>query len=346
MITRPLTPGTAITGALAAAFVVATLPAVGAAQRADAAAPVAQQSAFVIPAWAYPIVPAPPAGATTPAPDSVTPLHVPGSARGYTAAWLADFNRVADWFPNDHPSMPEIVAHGRKPAILACGTCHLPDGQGRPENATLAGLTEAYIREQLADFKAGRRHGLIDAYAPIPGMVRIASNLTDDEAAAAAAYFSKLRLRPHARVIESATAPKTHVVNWIRMADADGAREPLGTRIVEVPASEERHERRDTRLTYYAYVPPGSIARGRAIALPARDSVTQPCMRCHGPDLRGVGVVPPLAGRSPSYIVRQLVAFRTGARSSDAAAPMRAEVAPLSIEQMIAVAAYAGSLRP
>jgi len=317
---------------------------VATAQRPADPSTVVQQSAFTIPAWAYPITPAAPAGA--PAPDSVRLLHVPGSARGYTAASIADFNRVADWFPRAHPPLPDIVAHGRKPAVLACGTCHLPDGQGRPENAMLAGLPEAYIREQLADFKAGTRRGVIDAYAPIPGMVRIASNLTDDEAAAAAAYFSKLRLRPHARVIESATAPKTHVVSWIRMADANGAREPLGLRIIEVPASEERHERRDTRLTYYAYVPPGSIARGRAIATPSRDSVTQPCVRCHGPDLRGVGMIPPLAGRSPSYLVRQLVAFRSGARSSAAAAPMRAEVAPLSIEQMIAVAAYAGSLKP
>ena len=326
------------------ALALAAIATTAAAQRPAAPPAVVQQGAFVVPEWAYPITP--PAPANAPAPDSVTPLHVPGSRRGYTAASIADFNRVADWFPSAHPPMPDIVAHGRKPAILACGSCHLPDGQGRPENATLAGLPEAYIREQLADFKAGRRRGLVDAYAPIPGMIRIASNLTDDEAAAAAAYFSTLRLRPHAKIRESTTAPKTHVVSWIRMADADGAREPLGQRIVEVPASAERHERRDTRLTYYAYVPPGSIARGRAIATPGRDSVTQPCVRCHGPDLRGAGIAPPLAGRSPSYIVRQLVAFRTGARSSDAAAPMRAEVAPLSIEQMIAVAAYAGSLKP
>lgn len=327
---------------LAAVSIAPLVPAGG--QHPATPAPVVQQSAFVVPAWAFPITP--PAPPDAPPPDSLRLLHVPGSAAGYTEAWLADLNRIADWFPKDHPAMPDVVAHGRRPAVLACGSCHLPDGQGRPENAMLAGLTEAYIREQLADFKAGRRRSAVDAYGPAARMAALASNLTDEEAAAAAAYFSQLRLRPHARIVESKTAPKTHVVNWIRVADSDGARETLGQRIVEVPASGERHERRDTRLTYYAYVPVGSIARGRAIATPSRDSVTQPCIRCHGPELRGVGIIPPLAGRSPSYLVRQLVAFKIGARSSDAAAPMRAEVAPLTIEQMIAVAAYAGSLRP
>ena len=62
--------------------------------------------------------------------------------------------------------------------------------------------------------------------------------------------------------------------------------------------------------------------------------------------LRVVDAVPPIAGRYPTYIVRQLVAFKTGARSTPASQPMQSVVARLSVEEMIAVAAYAASLRP
>jgi cytochrome c553 len=44
--------------------------------------------------------------------------------------------------------MPNIVAHGSGDA-WACAYCHLPNGQGRPENPPLAGLPVAYIAEQV-----------------------------------------------------------------------------------------------------------------------------------------------------------------------------------------------------
>jgi cytochrome c553 len=56
--------------------------------------------------------------------------------------------------------------------------------------------------------------------------------------------------------------------------------------------------------------------------------------------------VPPLAGRSPSYLLRQLLAFNTGTRSSAAGAPMRAVATTLTLADMIAAAAYAGTLTP
>jgi hypothetical protein len=37
-------------------------------------------------------------------------------------------------------------------------------------------------------------------------------------------------------------------------------------------------------------------------------------------NLQGVGLIPPLAGRLPTYILRQLLAFKTGARGCDWAA--------------------------
>jgi cytochrome c553 len=92
-------------------------------------------------------------------------------------------------------------------------------------------------------------------------------------------------------------------------------------------------------------VPPGSLDRGKAIAR-SGGGVTLACASCHGEGLRGVGLVPPLAGRSPTYLLRQLVAFRTGARAGPGGQPMQPVVAPLGIRQMIDVAAYAASLPP
>jgi cytochrome c553 len=40
---------------------------------------------------------------------------------------------------------------------------------------------------------------------------------------------------------------------------------------------------------------------------------TVPCGMCHGPDWRGLGPIPGIAGRSPSYLARQLYDFQRGA---------------------------------
>jgi cytochrome c553 len=115
---------------------------------------------------------------------------------------------------------------------------------------------------------------------------------------------------------------------------------------VEYPLELRRHELHDPMAAYVAYVPKGSIARGRALAAGAPSRGVTGCRSCHGPALRGVGLVPPIAGRSPSYLLRQLIAFRTGARDTPAGAPMREFAARLSLEDMVGAAAYAGSLRP
>ena len=108
----------------------------------------------------------------------------------------------------------------------------------------------------------------------------------------------------------------------------------------------ERHELRDATTTFVAYVPIGSIRAGKRIATtPSKNPVTT-CTTCHGPNLRGLGAAPPIAGRSPSYLFRQLYGFKNGHRGGDISAPMQATVSKLSIDDMIAAAAYAGSLRP
>jgi cytochrome c553 len=217
---------------------------------------------------------------------------------------------------------------------------------GRPENATLAGLPESYIIAQMAAFRDSSRRNPSSGWVPGSSMHAVAMNATDAEVASAARYFSGLRFTPRARVIEAARIPQMRQAAFVYARVKGAGTEPLGNRIVEGPPDLERHELRDDGMTYIAYVPPGSIARGRSIATTGPNGLATACVTCHGPKLAGVGLVPPLAGRYPTYIVRQLVAFKSGSRSTPASQPMQAVVAQLSVEQMIAVAAYAASLRP
>ena len=124
-----------------------------------------------------------------------------------------------------------------------------------------------------------------------------------------------------------------------------GAREPIGQLVIEVPENLEQFENRDTRSRFIAYVPPGSVARGEALAagVPGR---TDRCAICHGADLKGLAGIPPIAGRSPSYAVRQLYDFQSGARNGAAAALMKPVVANLTIDDMVALAAYLSSQKP
>jgi cytochrome c553 len=62
--------------------------------------------------------------------------------------------------------------------------------------------------------------------------------------------------------------------------------------------------------------------------------------------LKGVGDIPPIAGRSPTYIVRQLHEFQSGGRSASASSLMKQAVENLSQIDMIALAAYVASLSP
>lgn len=73
---------------------------------------------------------------------------------------------------------------------------------------------------------------------------------------------------------------------------------------------------------------------------------TTQCGTCHGADLKGLGPVPGLAGRSPSYLVRQLYDMQHGARKGTWTELMKPVVAKLSDEDMIAIAAYTASLQP
>ena len=107
--------------------------------------------------------------------------------------------------------MPGIVARSREPRVYACGYCHLPNGAGRPENASLAGLSANYIKAQLIAFREGKRNGSEPRRAPQTNMIAIAKALTDAEIEESAAYFASLPPVSFLKVVESPTVPKTVV---------------------------------------------------------------------------------------------------------------------------------------
>src|SRR5258708_7877641 len=186
-------------------------------------------------AWAYgfpqPGAPAAPAaeGRTGQAAPDTSPKGLAGSTLEFTLAQIRDGFGPADWFPDSHPKMPEIVAHGRRPDVRACALCHYPNGKGRAENAPIAGYPVAYFIQQMNDFKSGNRK-----------------------------------------------------------------------------SAEPSETLRDPRSGFIAYTPPGSVKKGEALAAS--------CGTCHDADLKGLGPVPGIAGRSPSYLVRQMYDMQAGAR--------------------------------
>lgn len=297
------------------------------------------------PDWAYAINPPTDATAAPAKTPDATPRHVPGSTAAFTDQQISDLFNPPDWHPNDHPAMPDVVSRGRAPDVFACGYCHLPNGQGRPENASLAGLPVPYIVQQLANFKSGLRKSSEPRHAPTSAMINYETKANEKEILAAAQYFSALRPRAWIRVVETETVSKTHVAGWMLVPSDGGGMEPIGQRIVETPENLERTELRDDHSGFVAYVPVGSVKRGEALAT-GGVSKTLRCATCHGRDLKGHGDVPALAGRSPSYVVRQLYDIQNGARAGAAVHPMKAVVTKLTIDDMAAIAAYTASLNP
>jgi cytochrome c553 len=297
------------------------------------------------------VLPPPAAPAPPPVQDNVKLLSVPGSKFQFTRAQVANRHAPADWFPEDHPAMPDIVAHGKEtttPVVFACGLCHYPNGKGRPENANVTGLTYEYIVQQLTDFKNGARKTSDPRKLNTGLMAGFAKNMTDDEIKAAAKYFAAIPSTPWIKVVESDTVPKTRpqAGMFLTLEGADAGTEPLGQRIIETPVNVEHTEYlRNPRSGFTAYVPPGSLKKGESLAKTGDGKVTA-CTVCHGPDLRGVGPVPTIAGRSPSYVGRQLYDMASGNRAGAWTPLMVPVVNKLTADDMLNVSAYLASLQP
>jgi cytochrome c553 len=294
------------------------------------------------PAWAYPVNPPD----FKPPPDDGKPRQVPDSSASYSVPQTRDRFLAPDWHPADHPAMPEIVARGRKPDVFACGFCHRADGPGGPENASLAGLSVGYIKQQMADFKNGVRKTSVPQRGPPQSMIALARAASDEEIQASAEYFAALKPSPIIKVVETGAVPKTYVAGWF-LADArSGESEPTGSRIIEVPEDVVQFENRDARSRFIAYVPVGSIRQGEELAAKGTAGAATRCALCHGPGLDGVADVPGIAGRSPSYIVRQLYDLKHGARAGSGSELMKPVVEAMTTDDMLALAAYAASLAP
>ena len=299
-----------------------------------------------LPYWAYAADPSPATSHAEPKFVDGTPQHVQGNEAAFTLSQSGDLLNTPDWHPVGHPSMPEVVAHGRKPNVYACGYCHLPNGQGRPENSSLAGLPADYIVQQMADFKSGWRKRSDPRLPPITLMIGVAAHADEKEIQAAAAYFSGLKPKAWIRVVETSAVPQTHVAGRMLVVSEPVVMEPIGQRIIETPENLERTELHDDASGFIAYVPMGSLKKGEALVMTGGAGKTMQCAACHGPDLKGLGNVPSIADRSPSYIVRQLYDIQIGARAGAATQAMKATVEKLTVDDMVSIAAYTASLLP
>jgi cytochrome c553 len=316
------------------------------------------QAADAPPPWAYgftspppPNVPPPNLNAPPAPQDNVKQLSVPGSKLTFTRAQVANRYGPADWYPEDHPSMPDIVAHGREaanPTIFACSLCHYPNGKGRPENANVTGLSYEYIVQQLTDFRNGARKTSDPRKGNTGRMAGFAKAMTDDEIKAAAKYFSAIPATPWIKVVEADTVPKTKPVGgmFLTLEGNEAGMEPLGNRIIETPVNAEATEYlRDSRSPFIAYVPPGSVKKGEILVTTGAGKITA-CTACHGVDLKGLGPVPRIAGRSPSYLARQLYDMQHGNRTGAWTPLMAPVVSKLTEDDLLNASAYLASLEP
>lgn len=288
------------------------------------------------PEWAF-FVPA----------DSAVPR--PAAPKGE----MPDVLNPPDWYPAEHPAMPAVVAHGSPPRdagngpMLPCALCHLPNGAGHVESASLAGLPSAYIIRQFAEFRSRERRISVGGEQARRFLTALKSSYSDEQVRAAAAYYSALAPRPWIEVREAGRVRVSAVDpdSLMRTAVAGEHTELLGNRIIELPVSESALRKRDAHSGFVAYVPEGSIAKGKVLVTEATPGGAA-CTACHGQSLRGIGDIPPLAGRPPTYLVRQLWNYRSGERRGSMSAPMQAVAARLRVDEMLAMAAYLASLPP
>ncbi|HKC56593.1 MAG TPA: c-type cytochrome, partial [Vicinamibacterales bacterium] len=208
----------------------------------------------------------------------------------------------------------------------------------------------AYFIQTVADFKNGTRRGTFTEILPHSGMIASIIPTTDAEVREAYQYFAQNKLTMQRyKVTEATTVPKTKVQgSWVLapIVGAGEGTEPIGQRVIEVPIDPYLTTMRDWRIGFTTYVPPGSIKKGETLVTTGGNGRTVQCTICHGNDLRGIGPVPPIAGRSAIYTFRQLYDFKDGARHGAWSAMMQPVVKNLTLDDMIAIVAYTSSKMP
>ena len=206
-------------------------------------------------------------------------------------------------------------------------------------------MPAAYLKQQMVEMKSGARTLVDPHFGPGANMMVTIKQVSESDMDDAARYFASLTYSKRVKIVETTEIPKVTSDAFVYVFDKTGAKEPLGERIIEGPDDFELLEMRDPRLTMTAYVPPGSIARGAALAK-GGGAVALACESCHGVGLKGGPIGPPIAGRPLTATFRQLYAFKSGSRNGAGAALMKPMVAGLSEKQMIDLTAYVGSLEP
>jgi cytochrome c553 len=290
-------------------------------------------------------------------PDEQTrPRQVEGSTMAYSLVDIRDGGHVIDWFPEEHPTKPPVIvtgpAAGSGNTARGCANCHLPHGRGRPENAPVAGLPVAYFVRQMQDFRDGRRRTADPRKPNTPTMIDLAKAATDEEILQAAEYYASIPWAPWVHVVETDLVPRTRIVGNLFLPIEEARTEPIAGRVIEVPENEEQSELlRNPKSGFIAYVPVGSLERGRDLVLTGGASrpdgpTTVACGICHGANLEGVVEIPPIAGRSPSYLARQLWDMQQGTRNGPMARLMEPVVARLTPADITAIVAYVASRLP
>lgn len=290
--------------------------------------------------WAYPVGPA-----NLPAPDPNATFTAQGADPSVklTMRQIADPFGPPDWYPKEHAPLPQIVAHGRAPHVLACILCHLPNGNGHPESASISGLTVPYIIAQMHAFRDGERTNI-----RAPNMIEMALDISDKELRKAAAYFAHIpkAQQQWIRVVETSRAPASHVgAGGARFFDKGAQTVAVAPEMIYEVAESEEVELRNDHVGFVDYVPMGSLAKGRAVAMGNRDQLPA-CGSCHGDDYRGHDDAPRIAGRSAYYLIRQLADMRSGVRKGAALGEMKDVVGKLSDADILNVAAYMASRTP
>jgi cytochrome c553 len=308
--------------------------------------PIAREIAPKMPApvapfeWAYPVAPP-----NLPKPDLTQVHHAEGAdpSIGFTMREVNNPFGPPDWFPKDHAALPSIVAHGMKPHVPACMQCHLPSGGGHPESASLAGLSADYIVRQMHAFRDGDRMNIC-----APAMIEMSHAVSEKDLREAALYYQRIpRARQKwIRVVETSRAPASHVgAGGARFFDKGAATVEVAPNMIYEVAESEQVELRNDHVGFVDYVPMGSLAKGRTVAMGNKGAM-RTCGSCHGDDYRGHGEAPRLAGRSAYYLIRQLADMKAGHRKGAALGEMKDIVPKLSDADILNVSAYMAAQKP
>ena len=159
----------------------------------------------------------------------------------------------------------------------ACGSCHLPNGKGRPSNAPAAGKPAAYMVQQLHDMRDGLRYSADPRKPNTPNMIRMARAMTEEEIQESSEFWAAVPWTRRMYVMEADLIPEMYLNPDNNMFFTVGTEptEPLAGRIVETPMDTYQADYlRNPRAGFNVYVPVGSLAKGEELVLNGGDGKT------------------------------------------------------------------------